>query len=88
MIASGSVTAGRIASRLGRQVSNLAPALARLVDAGFVPRHEDPIRKQGPTYALADPYLHPNPGRTQTCPPWTPSKTRSSRSSPKFPQLQ
>jgi uncharacterized protein len=56
-IATGSVTAGRIASRLGRQVSNLAPALARLIDAGFVIRHEDPIRKQRPTYALADPYL-------------------------------
>jgi uncharacterized protein len=56
-IATGSVTAGRIASRLGRQVSNLAPALGRLVDAGFVIRHEDPIRKQRPTYALADAYL-------------------------------
>ncbi|MEX2551373.1 MAG: hypothetical protein WD638_14220, partial [Nitriliruptoraceae bacterium] len=57
VIASGSVTAGKIASRLGRQVSNLAPALGRLVDAGFVTRHEDPIRKQRPTYALADSYL-------------------------------
>ena len=57
VIASGSVTAGKIASRLGRQVSNLAPALGRLVDAGFVTRHADPIRKQRPTYALADPYL-------------------------------
>lgn len=57
VIASGSVTAGKIATRLGRQVSNLAPALGRLVDAGFVTRHEDPIRKQRPTYALADPYL-------------------------------
>lgn len=57
VIASGSVTAGKIASRLGRQVSNLAPALGRLVDGGFVIRHEDPIRKQRPTYALADPYL-------------------------------
>ena len=57
VIASGSVTAGKIAGRLGRQVSNLAPALGRLVDAGFVTRHEDPIRKQRPTYALADSYL-------------------------------
>ncbi len=57
VIASGSVTAGKIATRLGRQVSNLAPALGRLVDAGFVTRHEDPIRKQRPIYALADPYL-------------------------------
>ena len=57
VITSGSVTAGKIASRLGRQVSNLVPALGRLVDGGFVTRHEDPIRKQRPTYALADPYL-------------------------------
>jgi AAA+ ATPase superfamily predicted ATPase len=57
VIASGSVAAGKIATRLGRQVSNLAPALGRLVDAGFVTRHEDPIRKQRPTYALADSYL-------------------------------
>lgn len=34
-IATGSVTAGRIASLLGRPVSNLAPALGRLVDAGI-----------------------------------------------------
>ena len=57
VIATGSVTAGRIANRLGRQVSNLAPALNRLVDAGFVTRHEDPIRKQRPIYELADPSL-------------------------------
>ena len=57
MIANGSVTAGNIAKRVGRPVSNLAPALNQLVDAGFVIRHEDPVRKQRPTYALADPYL-------------------------------
>ncbi len=56
-IATGTVTAGRIATRLGRQVSNLAPALNRLVEAGFVTRIEDPLRKQRPTYAMADPYL-------------------------------
>lgn len=56
-IANGSVTAGAIAKRLGRNVANLAPVLNRLVDAGFVVRHEDPIRKQRPLYALADPYL-------------------------------
>jgi uncharacterized protein len=56
-IATGSVTAGRISGRLGRPASNLAPALNRLVDAGFVLRHEDPIRGQRPMYALADPYL-------------------------------
>ena len=41
-IATGSVTAGRIANRLGRQVSNLVPAPGPLVDAGFVLR--DPQR--------------------------------------------
>ncbi|HEX9887037.1 MAG TPA: hypothetical protein VGA70_11145 [Longimicrobiales bacterium] len=56
-IANGSVTAGSIANRLRRSVSNLAPALARLVAAGFVLRHEDPIRSQRPLYALADPFL-------------------------------
>jgi len=56
-IANGSVTAGGIANRLRRSVSNLDPALKRLVAAGFVLRHEDPIRAQRPTYALADPFL-------------------------------
>jgi hypothetical protein len=56
-IANGSVTAGTIANRLRRSVSNLAPALNRLVAAGFVTRHEDPIRSQRPLYALADPFL-------------------------------
>lgn len=51
------MTAGKIANRLRRPVSNLAPALKRLVAAGFVIRHEDPIRAQRPTYALADPFL-------------------------------
>jgi AAA+ ATPase superfamily predicted ATPase len=56
-IANGSVTAGRIAKRLGRAVSNIDPALRRLIAAGFVVRHSDPIRAQRPTYALADPFL-------------------------------
>jgi hypothetical protein len=56
-IANGSVTAGTIANKLGRSVSNLDPALKRLVSAGFVVRHADPIRAQRPTYALADPFL-------------------------------
>jgi len=56
-IANGSVTAGTIANRLRRSVSNLDPALKRLISAGFVLRHEDPIRAQRPTYALADPFL-------------------------------
>lgn len=56
-IANGSVTAGKIANRLRRSVSNLDPALKRLIAAGFVLRHEDPIRAQRPTYALADPFL-------------------------------
>jgi len=56
-IANGSVTAGTIANRLRRSVPSLDPALKRLVAAGFVVRHEDPIRSQRPTYALADPFL-------------------------------
>jgi AAA+ ATPase superfamily predicted ATPase len=56
-IANGSVTAGRIAKRLRRSVPNLDPALKRLIDAGFVIRHQDPLRAQRPTYALADPFL-------------------------------
>jgi hypothetical protein len=56
-IANGSVTAGRIANRLRRSVSNLDPALKRLIAAGFVVRDEDPIRSQRPTYRLADPFL-------------------------------
>jgi AAA+ ATPase superfamily predicted ATPase len=56
-IANGSVTAGAISRQLKRPVSNLDPVLKRLVSAGFVVRHEDPIRGQRPTYALADPFL-------------------------------
>jgi len=56
-IANGSVTAGSMARMLGKAVSNLAPALGRLIDAGFVVRHEDPVRSQRPSYALDDPYL-------------------------------
>lgn len=56
-IANGSVTAGKIANRLRRSVSNLDPALKRLVAAGFVVRQEDPIRSQRPRYAVADPFL-------------------------------
>lgn len=56
-IANGSVTAGEISKKVGRPVSNLAPALNRLVEAGFVVRHDDPIRAQRPLYALGDPFL-------------------------------
>jgi uncharacterized protein len=56
-IANGSVTAGKIASRLRRSVPNIDPALKRLVSAGFVCRHEDPSRSQRPVYALGDPFL-------------------------------
>lgn len=56
-IANGAVTAGSIAKRLGKTVSNLAPTLNRLVDAGFVTRLEDPVRDQRPLYALEDPFL-------------------------------
>jgi uncharacterized protein len=56
-IANGAVTAGSIGNRLRRPVSNLAPSLNRLIAAGFVLRHEDPIRTRRPRYALADPFL-------------------------------
>lgn len=56
-IANGTVTAGGISKKVGRPVSNLVPALNRLVDAGFVTRIEDPIRAQRPLYALNDPFL-------------------------------
>lgn len=56
-IANGSVNAGTISNQVGRPVSNLSPTINRLVDAGFVVRHEDPVRKRRPLYALADPYL-------------------------------
>lgn len=56
-IANGSVTAGKIANQLRRSVSNIEPALKRLIAAGFVVRHADPVRAQRPTCALADPFL-------------------------------
>jgi uncharacterized protein len=56
-IANGSVTAGKIAKRLGRSVPGIDTALRRLVAAGFVVRHIDPIRAQRPTYTLADSLL-------------------------------
>ncbi len=46
------------ANRLRRSVSNLDPAIKRLVAAGFVLRQEDPIRAQRPSYRLADPFLN------------------------------
>jgi uncharacterized protein len=56
-IANGAVTAGAIGNQLRRPVSNIAPSLNRLIAAGFVLRHEDPVRAQRPTYGLADPFL-------------------------------
>lgn len=56
-IANGAITAGAIARILNKTVANIAPGLNRLVDAGFVVRHEDPIRRQRPAYALVDPFL-------------------------------
>jgi hypothetical protein len=38
-------------------VSNLDPALKRLIAAGFVIRHEDPVRARRPLYALGDSFL-------------------------------
>jgi hypothetical protein len=56
-IANGAITAGAIAKILKKTVANIAPGLNRLVDAGFVVRHEDPIRRQRPAYALVDSFL-------------------------------
>lgn len=56
-IANGSVTAGSIANRLRRSVSSLDAALKRLIAAGFVVRHADPVRDRRPLYALGDPFL-------------------------------
>lgn len=56
-IANGSVTAGTIAKHVGRSVPSIDPALRRLIAAGFVLRHADPIRAQRPMYSLADPFL-------------------------------
>jgi AAA+ ATPase superfamily predicted ATPase len=56
-IANGSVTAGAIANKVARQVSNIDLVLRRLIEAGFIVRHEDPIRKKRPLYALADSFL-------------------------------
>lgn len=56
-IANGAVSAGAISKQLKRPISNLDPVLKRLISAGFVVRHEDPIRKQRPMYALADSFL-------------------------------
>lgn len=57
VIANGAVTAGSIANQLRRQVPNIDPALKRLAAAGFVVRHDDPVRARRPLYALADPFL-------------------------------
>jgi len=56
-IANGAVTAGSIANQLRRRVPNIVPPLNRLIAAGFVRRHEDPVRSQRPTYALTDSLL-------------------------------
>lgn len=57
VIANGAVTLASIANKLGRPASNLDPVIRRLIDAGFVVRHDDPVRLQRPTFALADPFL-------------------------------
>jgi AAA+ ATPase superfamily predicted ATPase len=56
-IANGSVTAADLARAVGRQAANVLPQLGRLGDAGFVVRHEDPIRSQRTRYALNDSFL-------------------------------
>jgi len=56
-IANGAITAGSIAKILNKSVTAIAPSLNRLIEAGFVIRHEDPIRRQRPVYALIDSFL-------------------------------
>lgn len=56
-IANGSVTMGAISKDLGRPISNIDPFVKRLIAAGFVVRHVDPIRSQRTMYSLADPFL-------------------------------
>jgi hypothetical protein len=57
VIANGAVALASIANRLGRPASNLDPVMRRLIDAGFVVRHDDPMGRQRPSFALADPFL-------------------------------
>jgi hypothetical protein len=57
VIANGAVALAAIANKLGRPASNLDPVVRRLVDAGFVVRHDDPVRLRRPAFALADPFL-------------------------------
>lgn len=57
VIANGAVALASIANKLRRPASNLDPIIRRLVDAGFVVRHDDPVRLRRPTFALADPFL-------------------------------
>lgn len=57
VIANGAVALAAIAKKLARPASNLDPVVRRLIDAGFVVRHDDPVRLQRPTFALADPFL-------------------------------
>jgi uncharacterized protein len=56
-IANGSVTLKTIARQVGRQISAIDPFVKRLIAAGFVVRHSDPIRDNRAMYALADPFL-------------------------------
>ena len=56
-IANGTVTSAGIGKAIARQASNVDVFLRRLIDAGFVTRHEDPIRKRRPAFSLADPFL-------------------------------
>lgn len=57
VIANGAVALSSIGRRLKRPASNLDPVIRRLIDAGFVVRHDDPVRRLRPVYALADPFL-------------------------------
>ena len=56
-IANGAITAGSISNRLKRPVSHLDPVIKRHIAAGFVVRHEDPVRLRRPQYSLSDSFL-------------------------------
>ena len=56
-IANGSVTVANLSRSVGRQIPNIIKQLGRLCEAGFVVRHEDPVRDQRTLYALDDPFL-------------------------------
>ncbi len=56
-VASGNRTTSRIASYVRRSSDQLAHPLAVLVEAGFLDRAEDPLRRGRPQYRVAEPIV-------------------------------